>query len=187
MKLQVRRHHASDNLVCAVDTKIISLNVPCSQRSTCWNWNTELYQVPPCQKCKHTPISTVVMELCNSSDGRGRLQDIDLCGAAVHMAEQWLTAEFAAMADEGQAPSLAGPPSSSFWRHRFCSGPGWLTGSYSPVKPLITCGGRLVGQAGHVMHQTPRATQAHWKCSVARNAASRQPSVCSCTGETLKY
>lgn len=82
----------------------------------------------------------------------------------------WLTSELVAMADEGQAPFSAVPPSSLsrstalFWARAAYATPSnkSLAGNYSPVQPLITSGGRLVG---HVVMWCSRAVE-YWTVTV---------------------
>lgn len=114
----------------------------------------------PCLKCKYStpPAASLLQHWWNYATAdteEGYSQSGWPLGEILHTAEGWLTSESVAMADEGQAPFPAVPPSSLsrstalFWARAAYTTPSnnSLAGSYSPVQPLITSGGRLVGHA----------------------------------------
>lgn len=114
-----------------------------------WSATSKVY----IQHSSRSVFTTALIELCNSWHG-GVLQSVRVTFGR-DSAEGWLTSELVAMADEGQAPFPAVPPSSlsrspALFRARAAyttPSDNSRAGNYSPVQPLITSAGRLVGQA----------------------------------------
>lgn len=127
-----------------------------SMRNVCWSNISDL----PFLQCKYSspPVASLIQHWWNYATAdteEGHSQCRWPLGEILHTPEEWLTSETVAMADEGQAPFPAVPPSSLsrstalFWAEAAYTTPSnkSLAGNYSPVQPLITSTGRLVGQA----------------------------------------
>lgn len=123
-----------------------------SMRNIYWTSISDL----PFLKCKYSsPLIQHWWNYATADTKEGRSQCGWPLGDILHTPEEWLTSETVATADEGQAPFPAVPPSSLsrstalFWARTAYTTPSnnSLAGNYSPVQPLITSGGRLVGLA----------------------------------------
>lgn len=130
-------------------------------------------------------LHSTLTALCN-----GCLAGVWPLGESLCRAEGWLTSELVAMADEDQATfsSPTGPRchspspcSALFWAYTTRLSNNSRTGSYSPVQPLITSAGRLVGQAAAERWNIEqpgfacRAARARSNCSLDRSGAGHCP------------